>query len=129
MDEVDLILHPLKSELNWPLGLKTPLDLTLTGETLHGLRWQIPFVLVDDSNQPTHSKFKSHTQIQITRRNSKSRIEIRNHALKYKSRPKFEIKSWSPNSPCMSFKIGVCYLVGIRWTRCATTRCPRSQWG
>jgi hypothetical protein len=24
MDEVDVILHPLKSELNWPLGLKVP---------------------------------------------------------------------------------------------------------
>ena len=22
MDEVDIILHPLKSELNWPLGAK-----------------------------------------------------------------------------------------------------------
>jgi hypothetical protein len=28
MDEVDIILHPLKSELNWPLGLKEPLDFT-----------------------------------------------------------------------------------------------------
>ena len=47
LDEVDLILHPLKSELNWPLGLKTPLDLTRGGDVLHGLRWQIPFVLID----------------------------------------------------------------------------------
>ena len=28
MDEVDLLLHPLKSELHWPLGEKLPLDLT-----------------------------------------------------------------------------------------------------
>ena len=28
MDEVDVILHPLKSELNWPLGAKDPLDFT-----------------------------------------------------------------------------------------------------
>ena len=28
LDEVDMILHPLKSELNWPLGLKQPLDFT-----------------------------------------------------------------------------------------------------
>lgn len=28
LDEVDLILHPLKSELNWPLGKKEALDFT-----------------------------------------------------------------------------------------------------
>ena len=28
MDEVDVLLHPLKSELNWPLGAKEPLDFT-----------------------------------------------------------------------------------------------------
>jgi hypothetical protein len=28
MDEVDLILHPLKSELNYPVGTKEPLDFT-----------------------------------------------------------------------------------------------------
>ena len=28
MDEVDILLHPLKSELNWPLGAKDPLDFT-----------------------------------------------------------------------------------------------------
>eukprot|EP01050_Picozoa_sp_SAG11_P001055 SAG11_NODE_43_length_20795_cov_11.860456_3_plen_1106_part_00 len=46
LDEVDLILHPLKSELNWPLGDKTPLDLTMNSSG-PGLRWQIPFVLLD----------------------------------------------------------------------------------
>ena len=29
-DEVDLILHPLKSELNWPIGIKLPLDFTMS---------------------------------------------------------------------------------------------------
>lgn len=41
MDEVDLILHPLKSELNWPLGAKVPLDLTSMNGVTHGLRWQV----------------------------------------------------------------------------------------
>lgn len=26
IDEVDIVLHPLKSELNWPLGDRYPLD-------------------------------------------------------------------------------------------------------
>ena len=43
LDEVDLILHPLKSELNWPLGEKEPLDFT-EGE---GVRWLVPFHLLD----------------------------------------------------------------------------------
>jgi Ca2+-binding EF-hand superfamily protein len=46
LDEVDLILHPLKSELNWPLGEKTPLDLTMSA-TSPGLRWAVPLVLID----------------------------------------------------------------------------------
>ena len=29
-DEVDMLLHPLKSELNWPLGGEEPLDMTTT---------------------------------------------------------------------------------------------------
>jgi hypothetical protein len=55
LDEVDLILHPLKSELNWPMGPKDPLDFTTatrrrgdkrtSGEV--GLRWQVPFHLLD----------------------------------------------------------------------------------
>ncbi len=50
LDEVDLILHPLKSELNWPLGKRKPLDFTQSrpGSTLgNGVRWQIPFHLLD----------------------------------------------------------------------------------
>jgi hypothetical protein len=46
LDEVDLILHPLKSELNWPLGAKEPLDFTRSSQG-DGLRWQIPFHLLD----------------------------------------------------------------------------------
>jgi hypothetical protein len=37
------ILHPLKSELNWPLGVREPLDLTYPV----GLRWQLPWHLCD----------------------------------------------------------------------------------
>ena len=37
LDEVDLLLHPLKSELNWPVGEKAPLDVT-TG-VVPGLRY------------------------------------------------------------------------------------------
>jgi len=40
MDEVDLILHPLKSELNFPIGTKLDLDF-------HPLRWKLPIHLVD----------------------------------------------------------------------------------
>ncbi|KAJ1458452.1 hypothetical protein M885DRAFT_614307 [Pelagophyceae sp. CCMP2097] len=46
LDEVDLVLHPLKSELNWPLGEKAPLDFTL-GTQPAGLRWRVPHVLFD----------------------------------------------------------------------------------
>jgi len=46
MDEVDILLHPLKSELNWPLGRKEPLDFTLSPAGT-GLRWAIPSHLLD----------------------------------------------------------------------------------
>jgi hypothetical protein len=46
MDEVDVILHPLKSELNWPLGTKEPLDFTRS-RSGNGLRWGIPSHLLD----------------------------------------------------------------------------------
>lgn len=47
---MDLILQPLKSELNWPLGVKRPLDFTRArpGSQLgNGLRWQVPFHLLE----------------------------------------------------------------------------------
>eukprot|EP00397_Hematodinium_sp_SG-2012_P000034 GEMP01000034.1.p1 GENE.GEMP01000034.1~~GEMP01000034.1.p1 ORF type:complete len:2592 (+),score=768.95 GEMP01000034.1:4628-12403(+) len=59
LDEVDTILHPLKSELNWPTGSKRALDLTLGGqgydfslaveecETFGGNRWLLPLHLID----------------------------------------------------------------------------------
>jgi len=72
LDEVDLVLHPLKSELNWPMGAKDPLDFTTATQSRHrnsrksssnsnnssnssnsskkeeaGLRWQVPFHLLD----------------------------------------------------------------------------------
>jgi hypothetical protein len=46
MDEVDVILHPLKSELNWPMGAKEPLDFTRS-RAGNGLRWSIPSYLLD----------------------------------------------------------------------------------
>jgi hypothetical protein len=40
IDEVDLILHPLKSELNFPIGSKVPLDLDAR-------RWELPIFLLN----------------------------------------------------------------------------------
>ncbi|KNC75779.1 hypothetical protein SARC_11702, partial [Sphaeroforma arctica JP610] len=42
VDEVDLILHPLKSELNYPIGPKNAIDLARKG-----MRWDIPLYLLD----------------------------------------------------------------------------------
>lgn len=46
LDEVDWLLHPLKSELNWPLGECEPLDFTKSSVG-PGLRWKLPFQLFD----------------------------------------------------------------------------------
>ena len=40
MDEVDMLLHPLRSELNFPIGDKTAIDLS-------GDRWELPMHLVE----------------------------------------------------------------------------------
>ncbi|KAG5495830.1 hypothetical protein JIQ42_02697 [Leishmania sp. Namibia] len=40
MDEVDVLLHPLRSELNFPIGLKYPIDMS-------GPRWLLPIHLLD----------------------------------------------------------------------------------
>lgn len=40
MDEVDILLHPLKSELNFPMGRKEAIDLA-------GYRWDLPIHLLD----------------------------------------------------------------------------------
>ena len=42
LDEVDLVLHPLKSELNFPMGEKFALDVSE-----HGERWGLPIHLLD----------------------------------------------------------------------------------
>ena len=46
LDEVDLLLHPLKSELNWPIGHKDPIDFSKSRLKV-GLRWDIQWHLVD----------------------------------------------------------------------------------
>lgn len=38
--QVDLILHPLRSELNFPIGSKLPLDMGTA-------RWDLPIHLLD----------------------------------------------------------------------------------
>lgn len=43
---MDLILHPLKSELNFPIGRKEALDLT-QNRMGKGLRWELPHALLD----------------------------------------------------------------------------------
>jgi hypothetical protein len=40
MDEVDVLLHPLRSELNYPISHKVPIDLA-------GQRWDLPMHLLD----------------------------------------------------------------------------------
>jgi hypothetical protein len=59
IDEVDLVLHPLKSELNYPIGPKEPLDCsnsqsidrTQSNQTLRlkgvGLRWGVVLHLLE----------------------------------------------------------------------------------
>merc|ERR1712137_350933 len=40
MDEVDVLLHPLRSELNFPIGNKQAIDLS-------GYRWDLPIHMFD----------------------------------------------------------------------------------
>jgi hypothetical protein len=46
LDEVDVLLHPLRSELNWPQGEKQPLSFA-------PMRWQLPWHLLDGALYPT----------------------------------------------------------------------------
>ena len=46
LDEVDLLLHPLKSELNWPIGEKHPIDYTRSKKFGVGLRWDLQWHLI-----------------------------------------------------------------------------------
>merc|ERR1740123_28164 len=53
MDEVDLLMDPRKSELNWPLGRQLPIDLTEargaadSAKEHEGLRYKLPFHILD----------------------------------------------------------------------------------
>jgi hypothetical protein len=52
MDEVDILLDPLRSELNWPLGDKLTLDMSdsvkfAAREKFEGFRYKLPFHLLD----------------------------------------------------------------------------------
>lgn len=62
LDEVDLILHPLRSELNWPLGKRMPLDFTSEKHAL-GMRWELPLHLLD----PLHYAGYGKCVMQVTR--------------------------------------------------------------
>ena len=53
VDEIDWVMHPLKSELHWPCGPVRPLDLaeaTVTSEP--GLRWRIMGALLEAFHAP-----------------------------------------------------------------------------
>eukprot|EP00957_Ditylum_brightwellii_P117625 8971572-Ditylum_brightwellii.AAC.1 len=56
LDEVDLILHPLKSELNWPIGQKEPIDYSRSERLGIGIRWQIQWHLIDAIFYATEKK-------------------------------------------------------------------------
>ena len=47
MDEVDVLLHPLRSELNFPIGMKTAIDLS-------GYRWDLPIHVCRDGMLDIH---------------------------------------------------------------------------
>ncbi|RHY98210.1 hypothetical protein DYB35_004616 [Aphanomyces astaci] len=48
MDEVDVLLHPLRSELNFPIGNKFPIDLAAN-------RWELPLFLLDTIFSTEHA--------------------------------------------------------------------------
>eukprot|EP00759_Apiculatamorpha_spiralis_P019752 PhF_6_TR25516/c0_g1_i1/m.35642 len=54
MDEVDLILHPLKSELNFPIGPKEQIDFA-------PMRWTLPMYLLDAIFYYTTGKISAET--------------------------------------------------------------------
>ena len=49
LDEVDMLLHPLRSELNFPIGEKFPLSAPPNA----GMRWDLPIHLLDSILQAT----------------------------------------------------------------------------
>jgi ankyrin repeat protein len=44
MDELDWVCHPMKSELNFPIGVRSPLNFA---QESHGRRWELPMHLWD----------------------------------------------------------------------------------
>ncbi|CAN0521202.1 unnamed protein product, partial [Ectocarpus sp. 12 AP-2014] len=80
LPQVDLILQPLKSELNWPLGVKRPLDFTRArpGSQLgNGLRWQVPFHLLEAFFYYTEGRMVVDLAFQDSRRAKAVLEEIR----------------------------------------------------
>ena len=75
MDEVDMLLHPLRSELRWPLGIKGPLDLTEpfgykeSDEESIGMRWRVAWHLIsavieDVANLPFQEILEARTCVE-----------------------------------------------------------------
>ena len=68
IDEVDLVLHPLKSELNFPIGIREPLDFGGNIRGLgSGLRWAVPSHLIDGILFATEQKMSSLTHLDQSR--------------------------------------------------------------
>ena len=47
MDEVDVLLHPLRSELNFPIGPRVDLDLSVSQKLGDGIRWDVSWHILD----------------------------------------------------------------------------------
>ena len=102
MDEVDMLLHPLRSELRWPLGNKAPLDLTEPfgnrqgDEESIGMRWRVTWHLIaavmeDAAHLPFQEIQESRTCIE----NLKSAIRTGIDAHSFATTPHFVILSRS----------------------------------
>lgn len=80
MDEVDMLLHPLKSELNFPIGAKHNIDFTPT-------RWKLPIHIIDavfyihTHRVTTAMKDSPHTHDILQRFKAKVREGIKANAL------------------------------------------------
>ena len=78
IDEVDLVLNPLKSELNWPLGHKEPLDFTKSRTLGPGIRWDTQWHLLDaffSTKEDMTVEFKDSMQAINTLKRIKGTIE------------------------------------------------------
>jgi hypothetical protein len=79
MDEVDVLLHPLRSELNFPVGHKVPIDLGAQ-------RWNLPFFMLDvlvslDSEERRGNTSKVKRPCEATEGESDELILALKHAL------------------------------------------------